>query len=274
MGVFSLRADGFGTREAVLIFEELGRALVPGPLVATHLAAGTIASPSLVEGAGDGSVIVGLAEETPSTPVVEHLGSVDTLLLLAADGIRPVDLASIATIPVERPLDPLTPIAIVEGSFPTSGAVLADVSVAHQWRTDGLVLTAALQLGLALAAVDLATAYAMEREQFGRPIGSFQAVKHMLADMLVKAEVARAAVYAAACAVDGASTDDPAHAASVAKVLAGDAALFCGKTGIQVHGGMGFTWEVDAQRYWKRASVLDTHFGNSDEHAMAVAASL
>ena len=130
-----------------------------------------------------------------------------------------------------------------------------------------------MQLGLALAAVDLATAYAMEREQFGRPIGSFQAVKHLLADMLVKAEVARAAVYAA-CAVDGASTDDPVHAASVAKVLAGDAALFCGKTGIQVHGGMGFTWEVDAQRYWKRASVLDTHFGNSDEHAVAVAATL
>jgi len=135
-------------------------------------------------------------------------------------------------------------------------------------------LTVAESVGTMRRLLEMTVEYAKARTAFGRPIGSFQAVKHLLADMLVKAEVARAAVYAAACAVDGASTDDEVHAASVAKVLAGDAALFCGKTGIQVHGGMGFTWEVDAQRYWKRASVLDTHFGNSDEHAVAVAASL
>ena len=80
-------------------------------------------------------------------------------------------------------------------------------------------------------------------------IGSFQAVKHLCADMLVRAEVARAAVYAAAVALDGRSDDDPARAAAVAKVMAGDAALANGKSGIQVHGGIGFTWEVDVQRY-------------------------
>ena len=117
-------------------------------------------------------------------------------------------------------------------------------------------------------------AYAKHREQFGRTIGSFQAVKHLLADMFTKAEVARSGVHAAACALDGASSDDPDRAASAAKLLAGEAALFCGKTGIQVHGGMGFTWEVDAQRYWKRACVLDTHFGSGDEHALRIAALL
>ena len=79
-------------------------------------------------------------------------------------------------------------------------------------------------------------------------------------------------MYAAAVALDGRSDEDPARASAVAKVMAGDAAIANGKTGIQVHGGIGFTWEVDAQRFWKRATVLDTHFGNSDEHAEAVAA--
>jgi alkylation response protein AidB-like acyl-CoA dehydrogenase len=120
----------------------------------------------------------------------------------------------------------------------------------------------------------MSVAYAKERQQFDRPIGSFQAIKHLLADMLVRAEVARAAVYAAAVALDGRSHDDPVRAAAAAKILAGDAAIANGKAGIQVHGGIGFTWEVDAQRFWKRATVLDTHFGNSDEHAEAVAAML
>jgi alkylation response protein AidB-like acyl-CoA dehydrogenase len=138
----------------------------------------------------------------------------------------------------------------------------------------GVVLTAALQLGVAVAAGQLATAYAKEREQFGRPIGGFQAVKHLCADMLVKAEVARAAVYAAACALDGASDDDPAVAASAAKVVAGEAALANGRYGIQVHGGMGFTWEVHAQRYWKRAVSLDVSFGSISTHCEIMADAL
>ncbi len=99
-------------------------------------------------------------------------------------------------------------------------------------------------------------------------------MKHLLAEMLVKAEVAKVAVHAAACAADGSGDGDPAHLARIAKLLAGEAALFCGKTGIQVHGGMGFTWEVDAQRYWKRACVLDTHLASGDRLAEQVAATL
>ena len=93
--------------------------------------------------------------------------------------------------------------------------------------------------------------------------------------MLVRAEVARAAVYAGGGhARRPRATTIRRAAAAAAKILAGDAAIANGKTCIQVHGGMGFTWEVDVQRYWKRACVLDTHFGNSDEHAEAVAATL
>ena len=149
--------------------------------------------------------------------------------------------------------------------------MLGDAALVAELRRDGMVLTAAYQLGIASRTVELATEYAKEREQFGRAIGSFQAIKHMIADMLVRSEVARAAVYAAACTVDGRSDDDADRAAAIAKIMAGVAALANAKTCIQVHGGIGYTWELDVQRYWKRASVLETHFGNGDHWAEAVA---
>ena len=267
VGVFSLRIDGFGMTESVLAFEELGRSLVAGPLVASHLAA------ALVAGASDGSRIVGILEPSEPVTVVEHLASLDDVVVVRGDGVYLIDPSDVIGVPAERPLDALTPITTVT-SMPT-GTLIADSGAARILRRDGMVLTAALQLGLCLASIDLAKTYAMQREQFGRPIGSFQAVKHLLADMLTKAEVTRAAVYAAAVNIDGrGDSSDLMQTARMAKMLAGDSALFCGKTCIQVHGGMGFTWEVDAQRYWKRACVLDTHFGNSDEHAAAFAAAL
>jgi alkylation response protein AidB-like acyl-CoA dehydrogenase len=267
MGVFSLRTDGMGMRDAVLVFEELGRALVPGPLVGSHLASG------LIDGAAGGTTIVGLIEPQDVATIVEHATQVDALLRFTDDAVVRVDPAALQTERIERPLDALSPTwRVLGGSL--EGDTVATGDAARTLQRAGIVLTAAQQLGLALAAVDLATEFAKGREQFGRPIGSFQAVKHLLAEMLVKAEVARAAVYAAACAFDDASDDDPDRAASAAKVMAGDAALFNGKTGIQVHGGMGFTWEVDAQRYWKRAVVLDGTFGQSDHHAALVAATL
>jgi alkylation response protein AidB-like acyl-CoA dehydrogenase len=272
-GVFSItlaEAEGgleLGVSEAALVFEELGRALVPGPLVATFLAA------PWIDGAATGETIVGRFEPGTPVSVIEHPADLDALFTLSSDGVHRIDVASVATRAVERPVDALTPLGIVEGDVP-EGELIADAAAAGRAQLVGIVLTSALQLGLALRATELATGYAKEREQFGRVIGSFQAVKHLCADMLVRAEVARAAVYAAAVALDGRSDDDPVRAAAAAKILAGDAAIANGKSGIQVHGGIGFTWEVDAQRFWKRATVLDTHFGNSDEHAEAVAARL
>ena len=272
-GVFSLtlaEADGgleLGVSEAALVFEELGRALVPGPLVATAIAT------ALVPGAASGEAVVGLVEPSQPITLVEHFDDLDVLLVLADDGVRRIDPGALTTTDVERPLDALTPVRLVTGALP-EGELIAGPDVARRARLEGLVLTSALQLGISLRTVELATAYAKEREQFGRVIGSFQAVKHLCADMLVRAEVARAAVYAAAVALDGRSDDDPVRFASVAKVMAGDAAVFNAKTCIQVHGGIGFTWEVDVQRFWKRACVLDTHFGNGDLHAELVAASI
>jgi hypothetical protein len=265
-GVFTIVTD-MGMRAAVLVFEELGRALVAGPLVATTLAT------AWVPGAATGDAIVAALETDHDPVIVEHPDQADTFLSLTAAGAAVIPASDLRRRTVPMPLDTLTPVAIVDRPVP-AGTQVADAAEAARARRDAVVLTSALLMGVALGATELSQQYATEREQFGRPIGSFQAVKHLLADMLTKAEVARSAVYAAACAVDGASDDDPVRAASVAKVMAGEAALFCGKSGIQVHGGMGFTWEVHAQRYWKRAVALDNSFGIIDHHAAVLAASL
>ncbi len=265
---------GLGLAEAALVFEELGRALVPGPLVASHLAAG------LVDGAEDGSAVVGLVERpvpgavgTGSLPVVlEHLADLDVLLVLSAEGVERLDPASLEATPLPRPMDPLTPV----WSLPVlpAGESVAGPDVAARWRRDGAVLTAALQVGMAQWACDLAVEYAKGRVQFGRPIGGFQAVKHLCADMAVRAEVARCAVQAAAVTVDQPDVGDAEVAAAGAKLLADEAAVTNGRSCIQVHGGMGFTWEVPAHLAYKRARVLATQFGNDDALAESLAESL
>jgi alkylation response protein AidB-like acyl-CoA dehydrogenase len=114
----------------------------------------------------------------------------------------------------------------------------------------------------------------LERRQFDRPVGSFQAVKHILADMAVRAELARAAVDAAAVSLDHPDAADVARATAGARLLAGEAAVKNAKASMQVHGGMGFTWEVDVHLYLKRAWVLNTTFGTLAEHADAITAAL
>jgi len=256
-GVFSLRADGFSWADAVIVYEELGRACVPGPLVDSFGA----------------SVITGVVEPNPGHTIwVEHLAALDRLLVFTPEGVDAVDPRALDGAEAEWPLDPLTPVTPV--SALPAGERVGEAPQAYRWWQEGALLTAAQQVGLAAALVDLSVAYAQDREQFGRPIGAFQAVKHMCAEMAVKAEVARASVQAAACVLDDPETGDLWRALHGAKILAGDAAITCGRLATQVHGGMGFTWEVDVHLYLKRAWVLDTRFGSVDAHADAVAAAL
>jgi alkylation response protein AidB-like acyl-CoA dehydrogenase len=268
-GVFGLRLPerkgGVGLRnaEAVLVFEELGRALVPGPLVWTHLAAGVI------PGATTGERIVGGLDRAVDPLMVEHLDAIDTLLAIDDEGIWEVDTDRLNARPAAQPLDPLTPVHIAGGLL--RGERRGVPSDAARWRLEGATLTSALLLGIAEAVTDMSVAYAKERQQFDRPIGSFQAVKHLLADMLVRTELARAAVYAAGVHLDDAQLGPPARSVAAAKLLAGEAALGNAKSAVQVHGGMGFTWEVDVHLYLKRAWVLDTAFGSTDDHADAMA---
>ncbi|WP_030298565.1 acyl-CoA dehydrogenase family protein [Streptomyces katrae] len=265
-GFFALRLPesdggvGLGLPEAVLVFEEAGRALLPGPLVATHLAAGT------VPGAAAGTAVVtafdlgdlgvpgvpGVPEgpdgpDGRGGPLVAHLADADAVL-------------GVPLLPSGEPVrsaDPLTPLHRVAAP---GGAVAT-------YRDEGALLTAALQTGSALRTVELAVRYAQEREQFGQPIGAFQAVKHLCAQMLVRGEVARTAVYAAAV------TADPAEVAG-AKLLADEAAVRNARDCLQVYGGMGFTWEADVHLHLKRAWVRARQWRTAGEAEEALAAEL
>ncbi|MEU5954974.1 acyl-CoA dehydrogenase family protein [Streptomyces sp. NPDC047525] len=221
-GFFSLRVPeaeggvGLGLPEAVLAFEEAGRALLTGPLVATFLAAGDVA------GAAQGATVVTAA----SGGLVPWLEEAD---VVRGDVSGAVPLRSV---------DPLTPLHRVPGDGGEGGAADAE----------GDLLIAAEQLGSAGKTCETAVRYARERTQFGQAIGAFQAVKHLCAQMLVRAEVARAAVYAASVTGDGGEITG-------AKLLADEAAVRNARDCLQVHGGMGFTWEADVHLHLKRAWV-------------------
>ncbi|HEY8154874.1 MAG TPA: acyl-CoA dehydrogenase family protein [Myxococcota bacterium] len=272
MGVFQLRLPeaggglGLGMAEAVLVFAELGRRLLPGPLVWSQLAAG------LVEGAASGEAVVGgLDRMLPgSEPIlVEHLDQLDALLVLRPGGVHRLDPRSLRAEKVATPLDPLTP--IFEAAGLPEGERIAGPEAAQQLRLEGGALIAAQLFGIAEATQELATAYAKGREQFGRPIGSFQALKHLLADMFVRQELARSAAYAAGATLDHPEAGDPARAVSSAKVVAGDAALANSRACIQVHGGMGYTWEMPCHYYLKRTWALAGLFGSGEEHSERLA---
>jgi len=271
-GVFALRTDlGLGLAESVLVFEELGRAVVTGPLVATSLAAG--------HGADDGVIV--LVETERSPVLVAHLDVADRALVFSADGVQLTEPPSGR--PVDSPLDPLSPMHEIVAS-PAVGVTIATGADADRVRAAGAVLTAALQVGLSARLTELSVDYAKTREQFGRTIGSFQAVKHICADMFVRTELARVAVHAAAVLLDDREGDDPAadnpaaedraRAVAGAKLLADEAATVNGRSAVQVHGGMGFTWEVPVHFLLKRAWLHATEFGGADDHAEALAAQL
>ncbi len=275
MGVFSLRLPeaeggiGLGLAEAVLVFAELGRRLVPGPLVWSHLAAGAI------EGAASGDTIVGGLDDTHPTnrpQLIEHAGALGAFVVLGRSGVTHASASSLAGSDLATPLDPLTPVRHL-AALPR-GAQLADATAAARWRRDGALLSAALQLGIAETTLALAVEYAKKREQFDRPIASFQAIKHLAADMHVRSEAARASVYAAGAICDDAAIGDAARAVSAARVVAGDAALKNARTCIQIYGGMGFTWEMPPHYYLKRALVLEHAFGTTDDHCELVAESV
>ncbi|HEY8121599.1 MAG TPA: acyl-CoA dehydrogenase family protein [Myxococcota bacterium] len=272
MGVFSLRLPeaqggiGLGMAEAVLVFAELGRRLVPGPLVWSHLAAGAI------DGAANGDTIVGGLDDTHPTnrpQLLEHAGAIDALVLLGRSGVTRVPASALAGADLATPLDPLTPMRHI-AALP-QGAPLGDAALAAHWRRDGALLTAALQLGAAETTLELAVEYAKKREQFDRPIASFQAIKHLAADMHVRVEAARAAVYAAGATCDDAAIGDAARAVSSARVVAGEAALKNARMCIQIYGGMGFTWEMPPHYFLKRALLLEHAFGTTDDHCELVA---
>lgn len=263
--------SGYGLEELVVIVEQLGRAVAPGPFVPTVIASAVLTAiggevaerylPALADGsavagvglAGDVAVTAGFA--TGSAGNVLSAGAADLLLVPAGDGVALVAVGEGVTIDVPENMDPTrrTGVVTLDAApatlFPGSRQSLVDLA---------RVIFAAEAVGVAGAATELAAAYAKERIQFGRAIGTFQAVKHHCANMAVATELATSVVWDAARAATTGG-DQLTYAAAAAATLAAPAADLCTNLSTQVFGGIAITWEHDAHLFMRRATALGTY---------------
>ncbi len=264
---------GMSEEEMVLLVEEAGRAALPEPVIGTaavavpllHDLGGSLADTWLPKIAtGEAVVAVG----HPVSPFVEDAHVADLILLAAGDGSLHAVPAADAKVTAQPSNDPSRRIATVEfaASAATQVASGADAATLLDATLDrGALACAAGLLGVCDRTITLAAEYTSERKQFGKPIGSFQAVKHMLANIKVKLEYARPVVQRAAHSVANASPGRAVHV-SMAKLTAGDAASFGAKTALQAHGAIGYTWEQDLHLWMRRAWSLENAWGRSSFH--------
>lgn len=290
----SVGGQGFGILELAVVLAEFGYGAVPGPFVPSPIASALIAAhdpqakvlAELATGAaiaayaldsgltatrhGDVLVIRGEVRAVPAAAQASVLvlpvaiESRDEWVVLRNDQLE---------IEAVKSLDPLRPIAHVRANAVdvSDDALLSNLTMttAHALMS---TLLSAEAVGVARWATDTASAYAKIREQFGRPIGQFQAIKHKCAEMIADTERATAAVWDAARALDdaGESSSDVEFAAAVAATLAPATAQRCTQDCIQVHGGIGFTWEHDTNVYYRRALMLAACFGRGSEYPQRV----
>ena len=271
--------DGVGATlfETAVVLEELGRSLAPNPLLATSIATAALllhgsedAQRALLPRLAAGEVGT-LVWEAPAGPGLVLDGAAAAIVLELAGGeLRLLDDPAARDRPA---LDPTLRLAEVTGT----GRTIGEVTDLQPLRDVATALVTALQLGCGRRGLDMTVSYAQEREQFGRPIGSFQALKHRMADLLVLLEMTRSASWAATGAASSYLREPTAeraatlHArASVAKAYCSDALdKIAGET-VQLHGGIAITWEHDAHLVLKRAHALGRMFGQAHEHRAQV----
>jgi alkylation response protein AidB-like acyl-CoA dehydrogenase len=311
--------QGMSYVDLAVLFEEMGRALVPGPFFASV----ALAAPTLVEAGTDAqkqTVLTGIAsgERNATVAYTEASGRVDAggiqmtarregdgfvlsgqKLFVPDAQVADAIIVAARTTDGDDPEDGITLFCVDPSVGGVSVRQLNTMDMTRRWcevtfegtqlGPDALMgevdqgwapLSRALQRGTAMLCaesvggahkvLDMSVSYAKERVQFGRPIGSFQAVKHKCADMLVDVEMSRSAMYYAAWA----ASDEPQElqlASSVAKAYCGDAYTRVAANGIQVHGGIGFTWEHDMHLYFKRAKANEMLLGDPTFHREIVA---
>jgi alkylation response protein AidB-like acyl-CoA dehydrogenase len=284
---------GLGIVELALLMEEAGRALLPGPLFATVAMAGAVidacGSPAQRQkylasiAHGDARSTLALVEPKSGWDraalqltakngrlwgeklFVPDAGVASTIVVVARDGAYLVDASA--------PGVTITPMAGMDLTRRLYAVSLTDAAAERLDAVAGLdraldIATTALSaemVGGMQRTLDLTVEYARTRKQFGKPIGSFQAVQHQCADMYLETESARSAVYYAAVALQEDAADASA-AVSIAKLYASDACRTVGNRGIQIHGGMGFTWENDLHFYYRRAKASETMLGDATFH--------
>jgi alkylation response protein AidB-like acyl-CoA dehydrogenase len=289
LGLFGLGLDevrggvGYCLVEEALVCREFGRVLVSPTVIATMLATHIAADAG--DSAALAAFIAGTRRATFANPLhsftLDGVGGTLAAQLMDAREAHDLviwDATSGALFPAHQARD-RTPAACIDETIALERAVLPfDAAAGHCPAADGRLprhaglLISAYLVGIAEAARDMAVAYAGVRVQFGQPIGGFQAVKHACADMAVRAEAAYAQVFYAAVAAGEPAVEHAVNAAS-ARLLAGRAAIENAKANIQVHGGMGFTFECDAHHFLKRALVFAAlNFSPRDERSRLLGA--
>ncbi|HEX3793094.1 MAG TPA: acyl-CoA dehydrogenase family protein [Acidimicrobiales bacterium] len=267
---------GYGMAEEALLFREIGRHLAPGPFLACTLGARV----ALAGGADElatailtGEITVGLAQARGAAFEVGDLVSGTFDLMDAVDVSHVVVVtrngaALMAAEALGRPeqlpcIDPAVSLGRVH--VEQAPAIVHASGATDRIFERGSVLAAAMLAGIGEATRDMASVFGKNREQFGKPIGVHQAVKHRCADMAMRAEAATSQVMFAALAIDEGRPDLEFQTAA-AKVVAGDAGIGNAGLNIQIHGGMGYTFEHDAHLFLKRAHVLDRMLENKQQH--------
>jgi alkylation response protein AidB-like acyl-CoA dehydrogenase len=274
--------QGLGPIELAIVSEEAGRACLPGPLFDVQLAAATLAAAgkqdSLLQAicAGDkvatiawrNSPYAGEAKQTTHFAqdrvkghkyFVPFAAAADALLVTTAEGIAlvegPFEVTPLPTIDLAQRFG--------EIALDHKAALIGPVSLLERTDLLAAVGAAATLLGVMARSLEITLGYLQTRETFKRPIGSFQALQHRTADMLLKTESSRSAAYRAAWCLANADPE-AVLACATAKAYAGDAARLVCAEAIQMHGGIGFTWELDLHYYFKRAKTYEMHYGSTE----------
>jgi len=275
--------QGLGAVELAVVCEEVGRTCLPGPYLDVVLAASVLAAAGGQDAlladvvAGRRTAVLARADalyagETKETTrfangrvrgtkhFVPFGASADVLLVGTPEGVclveRPFD-----TVPLET-LDPAQRFVTVQLDHPAK--LLGPATLLGAADRLAAVGAGAQLLGIMAKLLETTLEYVQTRRAFNRPIGAFQALQHRLADMLLRVESTRSAVYRAAWAV-AAGDAEAALGCATAKAYAGESSrLVCGEA-IQMHGGIGFTWELDVHLYFKRAKTLEQHYGGTEQ---------
>jgi len=292
---------GLGKVELMLLMEESGRALLPGPFFSTVVLAGSVldavATPTHKEQylapicRGEVRSTVALVEDSANWDLrsvelsstngkltgekffVSDAAIADFLIVVARDGVFVVhSKARGLKISPMSGMDLTRKLYVVEIGATTAERIAPNSDLTRAFDIATAALAAELVGGMQRT-LDITVEYAKTRKQFGKPIGMFQAVQHQCADMYLETESSRSAVYYAGWAIEE-DSPDAATAVSIAKMYASDAARAVGNRGIQIHGGMGFTWENDVHLYYRRAKASETAFGDATFHRERIASTV
>ena len=294
----ALGGVGLGKVELMLLMEEAGRALLPGPFFSTVVLAGSVLEsvasqenkkkylPPICKGEVRATVAIlesgaswnpdhvqlnaSSGKLTGEKCFVSDAAIADFILVVARNGVFVVDSkAHGLRISPMTAMDATRKLYVVEFRNTPAEKIGDAAGLLRAFDVATAALAAELVGGMQRT-LDLTVEYAKTRKQFGKPIGMFQAVQHQCADMYLETESSRSAVYYAGWALEE-NALDAATAVSIAKMYSSDAGRTVGNRGIQIHGGMGFTWENDIHLYYRRAKASETAFGDATFHRERIA---